>query len=69
MQQIVEYRERRLGARRDFTLLDDAVSVRGRTFFAFMVGLFGSHSRMARASVTAAVLLGFYAARFLVRPL
>ena len=32
MQQIVEYRERRLGARRDFTLLDDAVSVRGRTF-------------------------------------
>jgi hypothetical protein len=32
MQQIVEYRERRLGARRDFTLLDDAVSVRGKTF-------------------------------------
>ena len=37
--------------------------------FEFVVGLFGSHSRMARASVTAAVLLGFYAAWFLVRPL
>ena len=37
--------------------------------FEFMVGLFGSYSRMARASVTAAVLLGFYAAWFLVRPL
>lgn len=33
----------------------------------FWVALFGSYSRMARASVTAAVILGFYAAWFLAR--
>lgn len=32
MTQITEYRERRFGTRRDFRLLDDAVSVRGKTF-------------------------------------
>ena len=37
--------------------------------FEFWAALFGSYSRMARASVTGAVLLGFYAAWFLVRPL
>ena len=36
--------------------------------FEFWVAVFGSYSRMARASVTAAVLLGFYAAWFLVWP-
>ena len=37
--------------------------------FEVWVALFGSYSRMARAWVTAAVVLGFYAAWFLVRPL
>ena len=37
--------------------------------FEFWVALFGAYSRIARASVTAAVTLGFYAAWFLVRPL
>src|SRR5262245_56372820 len=32
MSQIAQYRERRFGTRRDFVLLDDAVSVRGKTF-------------------------------------
>lgn len=32
MSPVLEYRERRLGSRRDFTLGDDAVSVRGSTF-------------------------------------
>ena len=32
MIEITEYRERRFGARRDFRLLDDVVSVHGRTF-------------------------------------
>jgi len=37
--------------------------------FELVVGLFGTYSRIARISVTVALLLGFYAAWFLVRPL
>ena len=36
--------------------------------FEVWVALFGSYSRMARVSVTGAVVLGFCAAWFLVRP-
>ena len=38
-------------------------------FFELIVGIFGAYSRIARASVTIAVLLGFYIAWFFVRPL
>ena len=37
--------------------------------FELFVGVFGSYSRIARIAVTTALLLGFYIAWFVVRPL
>lgn len=37
--------------------------------FELVVGLFGPYSRFARIAVTASVLIGFYIAWFVVRPL
>jgi hypothetical protein len=37
--------------------------------FELIVGIFGAYSRIARVSVTSAVLLGFYIAWFSIRPL
>lgn len=37
--------------------------------FEFIVAIFGAYSRVARVSVTIAVLLGFYVVLFSIRPL